>query len=157
LVGLLADDDEMGKQNSEVGRRIRVQRPAAEKRRIVELTFQPGASVARVAQAEGVNANQVFHWRRAYLNGELAEGCGHAAALLPVKMATVSFEACVEQPVPICQKQTARSGAIHIDLPGRAAISVECGADAVLLRTILTTLASNDRLQGNPALESLRK
>jgi len=154
---LLADDDEMGKQNSEVGRRIRVQRPAAEKRRIVELTFQPGASVARVAQAEGVNANQVFHWRRAYLNGELAEGCGHAAALLPVKMATVSFEACVEQPVPICQKQTARSGAIHIDLPGRAAISVECGADAVLLRTILTTLASNDRLQWNPALESLRK
>jgi len=147
----------MGKQNSEVGRRIRVQRPAAEKRRIVELTFQPGASVARVAQAEGVNANQVFHWRRAYLNGELAEGCGHAAALLPVKMATVSFEACVEQPVPICQKQTARSGAIHIDLPGRAAISVECGADAVLLRTILTTLASNDRLQWNPALESLRK
>lgn len=154
---MLADDDEMGKQNSEVGRRIRVQRPAAEKRRIVELTFQPGASVARVAQAEGVNANQVFHWRRAYLNGELAEGCGHAAALLPVKMATVSFEACVEQPVPICQKQTARSGAIHIDLPGRAAISVECGADAVLLRTILTTLASNDRLQWNPALESLRK
>ena len=137
---MLADDDEMGKQNSEVGRRIRVQRPAAEKRRIVELTFQPGASVARVAQAEGVNANQVFHWRRAYLNGELAEGCGHAAALLPVKMATVSFEACVEQPVPICQKQTARSGAIHIDLPGRAAISVECGADAVLLRTILESL-----------------
>jgi len=42
-----------------------------EKRRIVELTLVPGASVARVAQAEGVNANQVFLWRRAYRNGEL--------------------------------------------------------------------------------------
>jgi len=137
---LLHDDDEMGKQNSEVGRRIRVQRPAAEKRRIVELTFQPGASVARVAQAEGVNANQVFRWRRAYLNGELAEGCKQAAALLPVKVATVSFEAGVERPVPMCQKQTSPSGTIHIDLPGRAAIRVECGADAVLLRTILESL-----------------
>jgi transposase-like protein len=28
-----------------------------EKRRIVELTLVPGASVARIAQAEGVNAN----------------------------------------------------------------------------------------------------
>jgi transposase-like protein len=31
-----------------------------EKRRIVGLTLAPGASVARIAQAEGVNANQVF-------------------------------------------------------------------------------------------------
>ncbi|MGA2889967.1 MAG: transposase [Terracidiphilus sp.] len=34
-----------------------------EKSRIVELTLEPGVSVARVAQAEGVNANQVFQWR----------------------------------------------------------------------------------------------
>jgi transposase-like protein len=32
----------------------------SEKRRIVELTLAAGASVAQVAQAEGVNANQVF-------------------------------------------------------------------------------------------------
>ncbi len=31
----------------------------AEKRRIVEETLQPGASVAQVARAHGVNANQV--------------------------------------------------------------------------------------------------
>jgi transposase-like protein len=31
-----------------------------EKRRIVELTLEPGASVSRMAQAEGVNANQVL-------------------------------------------------------------------------------------------------
>jgi transposase-like protein len=36
---------------------------AEEKRRIVEETPQPRASVARVARAHGMNANQVFSWR----------------------------------------------------------------------------------------------
>ena len=53
-----------------------------EKRRIVELTLVPGASVARVAQAEGVNAHQVFLWRRAYRNGEMLPA--DSTALLPV-------------------------------------------------------------------------
>jgi len=34
------------------------------KRQIVEETLVPGASVARVARAHGVNANQLFGWRR---------------------------------------------------------------------------------------------
>jgi transposase-like protein len=38
----------------------RVRWSVEDKRRIVELTFEPGASVARVAQAEGVNSHQVF-------------------------------------------------------------------------------------------------
>jgi transposase-like protein len=42
--------------------KVRVRRSVAEKRRIVELTFQPGQSVARVALAEGVNSHQVFQW-----------------------------------------------------------------------------------------------
>jgi transposase len=37
----------------------------SEKRRIAELTLEPSASVALVARAHGVNANQVFKWRRA--------------------------------------------------------------------------------------------
>jgi hypothetical protein len=40
--------------------KARIRRTAQEKRRIVELTLQPGMSVARVAQAEGVNSHQVF-------------------------------------------------------------------------------------------------
>jgi hypothetical protein len=38
------------------------------------------------------------------------------------------------------QSQAASSGAIHIELPGRAMISVESGADAVLVRCILEIL-----------------
>ena len=55
------------------GAGIRIRRTIAEKRRIVELTLEPGASVARVAQAEGVNANQVFAWRRSYSADTLAD------------------------------------------------------------------------------------
>jgi transposase len=36
----------------------------AEKRRIVEETLVSGASVSQVARLHGVNANQVFQWRR---------------------------------------------------------------------------------------------
>ena len=50
-----------------------MRRSAEEKRQIVEETMQPEASVARVARARGVNANQVFHWRRQYRRGLLEE------------------------------------------------------------------------------------
>jgi transposase len=36
-----------------------------EKRRIVDETFHPGASVADVARRHGLNANLVFNWRKA--------------------------------------------------------------------------------------------
>jgi transposase len=115
-----------------------------EKRRIVELTLVSGASVARVAQTEGVNANQVFRWRRAYRNGELQPA--DSTALVPVVIeadssgysdhkSDLDVAHAPEQPVP-----APPSGAIHIELPGRAAISVECGADRALLRTILESL-----------------
>ena len=57
-----------------------------EKRRVVEETLEPGASVARVARSHGVNANQVFAWRRQYRQGLLERTNGEAAGLLPVRV-----------------------------------------------------------------------
>lgn len=57
-----------------------------EKRRIVQRTLVKGASVARVARAHGVNANQVFQWRRLYRKGQLG---GRAMKLLPATVADV--------------------------------------------------------------------
>lgn len=62
-------------------RRVRRWRSVSKKRQIVQLTLKPGTSVAEVAQAHGVNANQVFKRRRAFERGELIESC---SALLPV-------------------------------------------------------------------------
>jgi transposase len=118
----------------------RVHRSMAEKHRIVESVLQPGVSVARVAQAEGVNANQVFKWRREYRNGRLVEAGESTTSLLPVVVSATSFEAGVALSAPTCPEPAAPTGAIHIEFPGRATISVEHGADGSLLRRILEGL-----------------
>jgi transposase len=118
-------------------RRVRRFRSVAEKRRIENLTLEPGASVALVARAHGLNANQVFKWRRAFERGELVDTTTACIALLPV---TVAASSEVETREPAGQQQPETSGSIHIEFPGRATISVESGADPVLLRSILESL-----------------
>lgn len=115
----------------------RVWRTVAEKRRIVELTLQPGMSVARVAQAEGVNSHQVFQWRKAYRNGALGDSAAGSTALLPVVISERSRQGSdlLEE-----SATTVSSGAIHIELPGRAMITAESGADMRLLRAVLESL-----------------
>jgi transposase len=117
--------------------KARVWRTVSEKRRIVELTLQPGMSVARVAQSEGVNSHQVFQWRRAYRDGTLGDTGMGSRALLPVIVAENG-----EQPGPPCDKPAPACppGSIHIELPGRALITAESGADAALLRAVLESL-----------------
>jgi transposase len=115
------------------GRRVRRWRSVSEKREIVQLTLEPGASVAEVARAYGVNANQVFKWRREFERGELTDACG---ALIPVTVTGASESSSVTEQVP----QVLCRGAIHIELEGRATISVESGADASLVRLILESL-----------------
>ena len=46
-------------------RRTRRSWSRAEKRRIIAEAFRPGASAADVARGYGLNANQLFNWRRA--------------------------------------------------------------------------------------------
>jgi transposase len=55
-----------------------------EKRRIVEEAFRPGASVAEVARSYGLNANQVFNWRRRAVAVAVTKtGSAASAALVP--------------------------------------------------------------------------
>jgi transposase len=111
----------------------------SEKRLIAELTFEPGASVALVARAHGVNANQLFKWRRALKRGELVEATATATSLLPVMLSAPCVAADAIGQVD-AKEPPAPGGAIHIEFPGRAMISVERGADPVLLRSILESL-----------------
>ena len=126
-------------------RRARVYRSIAEKRRIVELTLHPEASVARVAQAEGVNSHQVFDWRRAYLKGKLEPKDRKSAALLPVVLSSADASAAIADAALTEQRSikpisVMPSGAIHIELSGRVKIHVEGGVDAALLRAVLESL-----------------
>jgi transposase len=118
-------------------RRIRRFRSVAEKRQIVNLTLEPGASVALVARAHGLNANQVFKWKRAFERGELVDSTAACTALLPVTVAAASE---AETREPASKHQCATAGSIHIEFPGRAMLTVESGADPALLRSILESL-----------------
>jgi transposase len=58
------------------------------KRALVALSLAPGASVARIAREHGVNANQVFSWRRLYEQGRLGvPALMRDDGLLPVVLA----------------------------------------------------------------------
>ena len=114
----------------------RTRRTREEKRRIVEATFVPGASIARVAREHGVNANQVFQWRYEYRKGTLGVRQQGQTKLVPV---TVTAEPG-RVPRADIAPGIGRSGSIHIELPGRAVISVEAGVDPELVRTVLGSL-----------------
>jgi transposase-like protein len=86
-----------------------------------------------------VNANQVFKWRRALKCGELNEPSAGSTALLPVILPAPSVAADAPDQVD-AKEPPAAGGSIHIELPGRAMISVESGADPILLRSILESL-----------------
>jgi transposase len=115
----------------------RRRRSAAERRLIVEETLEAGSSVARVALKHGVNANQVFKWRRLYEAGRLGSGPVRAVQLLPVQVAEQSTVATepVAAPAP-------RSGTIHIELPDHVRIRLEGHVDAAMVRAVLESLRS---------------
>ena len=121
----------------------RQRRSIAEKRRIVELAMQPGASIARVAREHGVNANMVHYWRNLYRQGRLGEKLSDSIRLLPVSVsespATTVGESTVKlSSTPELRPATA-AGVICIEFP-KIHLRVEHGADAALLRVVLETL-----------------
>src|ERR1700722_4951564 len=108
----------------EVKRRYRSKE---ERRQIVEETLQPGASVAVIARQHGVNANQVFHWRKLYQEGRL-ELEPAAGQLVPVRISEV--RSGEEAPTKFY------AGVIVVEI-GRTRIRVEGAVDADSLRLIL--------------------
>ena len=110
-----------------------------EKQRIVEATLVEGASVARIARAHGINANQVFGWRKLYLAGRLG-GASRAIKLLPVcvsesSLATTTRHECS----PSVDFAKCTPGSIHVELR-HAQVRIEGSADPALLRVLLECL-----------------
>ena len=111
-------------------------RSALEKRRIVEETLEPGASVAKVARAHGVNANQVFAWRRLYRQGLLERTNGKAVGLLPVHVVETS---AVSQAAGSRSAQRTPLGLIQVELP-KGHLRINGRVDAEALRVVLEKL-----------------
>src|ERR1039458_10570956 len=110
-----------------------------EKRRIVEQTLSSGLSVASLARQHGVNANQVFYWRKLYRAGQL--GGDERSAEASVRLLRVSVdsdEPCASRPE---QGESAASCVtMNIEIPGRALVSLEGAVDADIIRAVLESL-----------------
>lgn len=129
--------DVIPSKSESLGAAPRQRRSIAEKRRIVEQTLVEGASVARVARGHGINANQVFGWRRLYQAGRLGERKPRMK-LLPVRVSE-----SVPTPPPVermsADFQKPQPGTIHIDLR-QAQVRIEGSADPALVRVLLECL-----------------
>jgi transposase len=133
-----------------------------EKRRIVEEAFRPGASVADVARSYGLNANQVFNWRRRALAAAAKTKSNPAApdaALLPVgtivqgsdgqlALAQASLAPATEVGPPNLPTAPhpapgGRTGLIEIDLTCGTRLRVDALVDEHALRRVLSVVKSS--------------
>jgi len=124
----------------------RVRRSKLERRRIVEESFAPGVSVARLARAHAVNANQIFHWRTLYKRGRLdVDAAG--VELLPVRISDGrggEANSALLPSAPVHQSGkampgSATNGVIHIET-GQVRVRIEGSVDESTLRVVLESL-----------------
>jgi transposase len=132
--------------------------PAAKRQRrspelkikIVQETLAPGASVARVARAHGVNASQVFGWRRQYRQGLLKAGNRVTPGLLavgvaepePARSARSDLRRRVAEAGARSQDaatQRTSSGTIQVELP-KGRLRLTGSIDPETLRVVLEAL-----------------
>jgi len=135
--------DALGRRNGP--RRLR---STEEKRQIVEETLRPGASVATVAQAHGVNANLVFGWRKLYQKGLLdPNAAAPAVPLLPVRVTAPTVVARKRTyrrrspTVPVPPKM-ARGDFLEVELAGGSRVRIHGKAAACLLERLVADLWS---------------
>jgi transposase len=114
----------------ELGKRTRRHWSPEEKRRLVALTHEPGASVALVARRHDMNANLLFNWRRKLgRNGlMIAPAASPALAFAPIEV------------IPEPRRDERAAGLMEIELPGGARVRVDAQVDELALRRVLAAL-----------------
>jgi len=122
-------DTSVDSQVTPGARRARYQYHSREfKRAVVEQTLKQGVSVAGIARDHGLNANQVFAWRRQYRAGSLD---GVTPALLAVEV--------VEQMTNERRDVPAPHATLLIET-SRGRLHIEGHPDSTTLRLVLEQL-----------------
>ena len=134
--------DTLGDALKRAPRRMRT---VSEKRRIVEETFKPGASVAVVARRHEVNANLVFGWRRLYQQGLLEpQPALTAVPMLPVKVSAPTLIPTTSpvrgKPGKLERRVAPSSGWIEIELSGGERVRVHGSVEREALARIIDIL-----------------
>ena len=110
------------------------------RRGLVQRTLVPGASVAKIALEQRLNANLLFKWRRRYLR-ELAAARGDAPKLLAVNVEPVcrAPESRLLETLAAAPSRSAPAGCIEIEL-ARGRIRLKGAVDPETLRSVLQIL-----------------
>jgi transposase len=123
------------------GARRRQFRSVEQKRQMVQETLAPGASVAIIARRHGVNANQLFSWRRQYRRGVLElvnASASEKSSLVPVTVEPIDVPQ--ERRIEVAH-ESPNSGRIDIEFNGARRVSVWGHADLETLFAILRELS----------------
>ena len=104
------------------------------RRRLAAAACEPGASVAKLARENGINANMLFTWRRRYREQLQAE----TTSLIPVAVVheTPARRVAIPPDARDIGNPTARAGTIEIRI-GAVVIKVDGVVDADTLRVVL--------------------
>lgn len=116
------------------------------KRSIVEQSYQPGVSVSALARANGLNANQVFAWRKLFREANSLPVSEPVPALIPVTIEAneepTTPAAPLESPAPFSATLSHASPPAVLKLEFRhCCVTIEGCPDAQLLRTVLGCLS----------------
>ena len=119
-----------------------------EKLQLVSEACQPGNSVSQVARQRGINASQLFGWRRQALakglitDNRSAPSAAPALAFSPVEIAEepATPDSGEEVRPARRRKATRTSGTIEIDLKNGDRVRVEGCTDAGLVARIISVL-----------------
>ena len=119
-----------------------------EKLQLVAEACRPGNSVSQVARERGINASQLFGWRRKAMakglitDRRLGESTANALTFAPVEIAKEQSPPGAEDNVRSARRQAAIriTGTVEIELKGGDRVRVEGCADAGLVVRIVSAL-----------------
>jgi transposase len=128
----------MASDSNEAPRESRRRYDIAFKRAVVEQTLVPGVSVARIAREHGINANQLFTWRRQLSAARQNDHSSQANNKPPVSLVPVTVVS--ELPKPTLAS-AAVSGDSQIDIVFSGyEIRIRGAVDAATLQVVLSSL-----------------
>ena len=111
---------------------------AAFKRSLVEQTRVPGVSVARVAREHGINANQLFKWRRQFLHSRQDTLDPDTSVQPPVSLVPVTLIGDAAMP-HASTPPASGPGYIEVRLTG-VEVHIRGTVDAATLQAVLSSL-----------------
>jgi transposase len=120
----------------------------AEKRRLVELTLQPGSSIGAIAREHGVYPTSLRQWKALFLAGKL-EAVSRLQSALPADAPTASatflpvslIRAVSEQPAARRAPRTSANAVMQLEFANGTSLRIETDAlDAALVCSLVAEL-----------------